>query len=49
MLKTAARLLQVIEGLCKPDLDEVPGLAEAARLNKLYLAFLRAVRDVLPR
>jgi len=48
MLKTAARLLQVIEGSYKPDPDEVPGLAGAAKLNKLYLAFLRAVRDMLP-
>jgi len=48
MLKTAVRLLQVIEGLYKPSPDEVPGLAETARLNKLYLAFLRAARDMLP-
>jgi len=48
MIKTAIRLLQVIEGLNKPSPDEVLGLAEAARLNKLYLAFLRAVRDMLP-
>jgi len=48
MIKTAIRLLQVIEGLNKPSPGEVLGLAEAARLNKLYLAFLRAVRDMLP-
>jgi len=48
MVKAAAKLLQLVEGLYKPKPDEVPGLAEAARLNKLYLAFLRSVRDVLP-
>jgi len=48
MLKTAVRLLQVIEGLYKPSPDEVPRLAEAAKLIKLYLAFLRAARDMLP-
>jgi len=48
MTKAAARLLQVVEGSYKPSIHEARMLAEAARLNKLYLAFLRAVRDMLP-
>jgi len=47
-LGVAARLLQVVEGSYRPSANEVPLLVEAAELNKLRLAFLRAVKDVLP-
>jgi len=42
------KLLRLLEGLYRPSGEELPLLAEVARLNKLYLAFLRAVRDALP-
>ena len=41
------RLLEVLGGSYRPCEDEMLELAEAARLNKLYLAYLRAVGDVL--
>ena len=37
------KLLRTIDGVYKPREDELWGLAEVARLNKLYLAFLRSV------
>jgi len=42
------KLLKALEGLYKPKDEEVLRLAEIAKLNKLYLAFLRRV-DVLHR
>jgi len=41
------RLLKVINGLYRPSIDEARRLAERARLNKLYLAYLRRVGGVL--
>ena len=41
------RLLEVLGGSYRPCEDEMLELAEAARLNKLYLAYLRAIRDLL--
>jgi len=40
--------LQVLEGLYRPSIEELERLAEVAKLSELYLAFLRAVRDVIP-
>jgi hypothetical protein len=37
------KLLRTLQGLYKPSGEEVYRLAEAARLNKLYLAYLRRV------
>jgi len=42
------RLLETLEGSYKPGASELPLLAGVARMNKLYLAFLRAVGDSLP-
>jgi len=42
------RLLETLEGSYKPGASELPVLAGVARMNKLYLAFLRVVRDSLP-
>jgi len=41
------KLLGVIGGLYTPRGEELSVLAEVARLNKLYLPFLRALRSVL--
>lgn len=42
------RLLGVVEGWYRPrDAGEASELATVARMNKLYLPFLRAVRDLL--
>ena len=41
------KLLKVINGSYQPKRDEVYKLAERARLNKLYLAYLRRVGEVL--
>jgi len=41
------RLLKTLLGLYKPSGGEVRRLAEVARLNKLLLAYLRRVGDVL--
>ena len=37
------KLPRTIDGVYKPREDELWELAEVARLNKLYLAFLRSV------
>ena len=43
-------LLNVIRGFYRPGEEELPQLAEVAKLNKLYLAFLRGIgNDVLQR
>jgi len=41
------KLLRTLQGLYKPSSEEVYKLAEVAKLNKLYLAYLRGVKDVL--
>jgi len=41
------KLLRTLQGLYKPSSEEVYKLAEVAKLNKLYLAYLRRVGDVL--
>jgi hypothetical protein len=41
------KLLRTLQGLYKPSSEEVYKLAGIAKLNKLYLAYLRRVRDVL--
>lgn len=41
------KLLGALRGFYKPSNEEVWVLAEVARLNKLYLAYLRAVKGVL--
>ena len=41
------KLLRTLQGLYKPGSEEVYRLAEVAKLNKLYLAYLRRVGDVL--
>jgi len=43
----ALRLLKTLLGLYKPSAEEVRRLAEVAKLNKLLLAYLRRVGDVL--
>lgn len=43
------KLLETLRGSYKPRDEEVWVLAEVAKLNKLYLAYLRAVRGVLER
>jgi hypothetical protein len=48
MFGETLKLLKALEGLYKPKDEEVLKLAEIAKLNKLYLAFLRRV-DVLHR
>jgi hypothetical protein len=48
MFGETLKLLKALEGLYKPKDEEVLRLAEVAKLNKLYLAFLRRV-DVLHR
>jgi hypothetical protein len=48
MFGETLKLLKALEGLYKPKNEEVLKLAEVAKLNKLYLAFLRRV-DVLHR
>ena len=40
------RLLRVIDGSYKPSMEDAHKLAERARLNKLYLAYLRGVGDL---
>jgi len=40
-------LLRVLEGFYRPREDEVLRLANVARLNKLYLAYLRMVGDAV--
>jgi len=40
------KLLKTIEGTYKPQYGEVLELAKLAKMNKLYLAYLRAVSDV---
>lgn len=40
------KLLKTLEGSYSPAPEEIPALAEASRLNKLYLAFLRRVGGV---
>jgi hypothetical protein len=41
------KLLRTLQSLYKPSSEEVYKLAEIAKLNKLYLAYLRRVGDVL--
>jgi hypothetical protein len=41
------KLLKTLLGLYKPDAEEVHRLVEVAKLNKLLLAYLRRVGDVL--
>jgi len=41
------KLLRTLQGLYKPSNEEVYKLAGIAKLNKLYLAYLRRVGDVL--
>jgi len=41
------KLLRVLEGFYRPREDEVLRLANVARLNKLYLAYLRMVKDAV--
>jgi hypothetical protein len=41
------RLLRTLQGLYRPSSGEVYKLAEIAKLNKLYLAYLRRVGDAL--
>jgi hypothetical protein len=41
------KLLRTLQGLYKPSSEEVYKLAGVAKLNKLYLAYLRRVRGVL--
>jgi len=41
------KLLRTLQGLYKPSSEEVYKLAEVAKLNKLYLAYLGRVEDVL--
>jgi ABC-type transport system involved in cytochrome c biogenesis ATPase subunit len=41
------KLLRTLQGLCKPSSGEVCELAGIAKLNKIYLAYLRGVRGVL--
>jgi uncharacterized protein YqgQ len=41
------RLLKVLEGSYRPDHYEALRLANVARFNKLYLSYLRSVKDVL--
>jgi len=41
------KLLETLRGSYRPRDEEVWVLAEVARLNKLYLAYLRAVKEVL--
>ena len=41
------KLLKTIEGSYRPRQEEIFELAELARMNKLYLAYLRAIGDVL--
>jgi len=41
------KLLRVIEGSYRPRREEVFELAELAKMNKLYFAYLRAVGDLL--
>ena len=41
------KLLRVLEGFYRPREDEVLRLANVARLNKLYLAYLRMVGMLL--
>jgi len=43
----ALRLLKTLLGLYKPSAEEVRRLVEVAKLNKLLLAYLRRVGDVL--
>ncbi len=44
----SSKLVKIVEGVYRPSEDEVLRLAEIAKLNKLYLAFLRSVdSDVL--
>jgi hypothetical protein len=40
------RLLKVLEGSYRPDHYEALRLADVARFNKLYLSYLRSVKDV---
>jgi len=41
------KLLRVLEGFYRPREDEVSRLANVARMNKLYLAYLRMVGDAV--
>jgi hypothetical protein len=41
------KLLRTLQGLYKPSSEEIYKLAGIAKLNKLYLAYLMRVRDVL--
>jgi hypothetical protein len=43
------RLLKVLEGSYRPDHYEALRLADVARFNKLYLSYLRRVKDVFGR
>jgi len=43
----ALKLLRTLQGLYKPSAEEVYKLAEIAKLNKLYLAYLRRVGGIL--
>jgi hypothetical protein len=43
MFGETLKLLKALEGLYKPKDEEVLKLAEIAKLNKLYLAFLRGL------
>jgi len=46
---TSLRLLKVLEGSYRPDHYEAIRLADVARFNKLYLSYLRSVKDVLSK
>jgi hypothetical protein len=43
------RLLKVLEGSYEPDHYEALRLADVSRFNKLYLSYLRRVKDVLSK
>ncbi len=40
------KVMGVIDGTYKPSTDEIPILTEVAKLNKLYLAFIRHVSEI---